>query len=355
MITARDSLTIQFTRDEIAQTVKRFSSLSETEAREEFALGKDARDWSVGRAQEDLRNHRLSDKCLRKVLYRPFDVRHTFFTGTSRGFIGQPQKRIMAHLDGKKNWALCISRFNRQKSLGYFFASRTLTDFHLLDTVADSMTVFPLYLSAGTAGQGELSLGGENVPNLASEFLVMLSERLKISKRQASGLPTGLTPENIFHSAYAIFHSPSYRQRYAEFLKIDFPRVPTPGSLDLFRELSRLGDELVALHLMESPKLDHSITTYTGPKNPEIARVGWSNDSVLARRRSDEEGTARHARHHRLSRRARDGVEFPHRRLSGLSEMAQGPQRPSAFQRRHRTLSENRRRPERNHPPHDRD
>jgi predicted helicase len=280
MITARDALTIQFTRNDIVQTVKQFASLSVKEAREQFGLGKDARDWSVERAQEDLRNHKLSEKCLRKVLYRPFDVRHTFYTGTSRGFIGQPQKRIMAHLDGKRNWALCISRFNRQKSLGYFFVSRTLTDFHLLDTVADSMTVFPLYLLADAGAQDELSLGGGDQPNFTPEFLDTLSDRLNISKRQSTGVPIGVTPEDVFHYAYAVFHSPSYRSRHSDFLKIDFPRLPLTGDLKLFRGLTRLGGELTALHLLESPKLDKPITEFMGGRNPEVERISRSNNTV---------------------------------------------------------------------------
>ena len=55
------------------------------------------------------------------------------------------------------------------------------------------------------------------------------------------GLPIGLTPEDIFHYAYAVFHSPGYRSRYAEFLKVDFPRLPLTANLDLFRSLARLG------------------------------------------------------------------------------------------------------------------
>jgi hypothetical protein len=75
-------------------------------------------------------------------------------------------------------------------------------------------------------------------------------------------LPGGLSPEDIFHYAYAVFHSPGYRSRYAEFLKIDFPRLPLTGNLELFRALARLGGELTALHLLESPKLDTPITEF---------------------------------------------------------------------------------------------
>ena len=280
MITARDALTIHFTRDEIIDTINKFSSLSQKDARELFDLGKDARDWSVERAQEDLLNHKLSEKCLRKVLYRPFDLRHTFYTGTSRGFIGQPQKRIMGHLDGEKNWALCISRFNRQKSLGYFFATRTLTDFHLLDTVADSMTVFPLYLSTNTEAQGELSFERGDQPNLAPEFLTELSRCLKVTKRDTSGLPDSVAPEDVFNYTYGVFHSNGYRKRYSDFLKIDFPRLPLTGNLELFRALARLGGELTALHLLESPKFAQSNTEFIGGRHPEVEKISWSKNTV---------------------------------------------------------------------------
>jgi SOS-response transcriptional repressor LexA len=116
--------------------------------------------------------------------------------------------------------------------------------------------------------------------NFAPAFLRQLTAALQMAQTKSHGLPGGLTPEDIFHYVYAVFHSLEYRSRYAEFLKIDFPRLPLTGSLELFRDLARLGGELAGLHLLESPTLDRSITTYAGPKNPEVERVGWSDDTV---------------------------------------------------------------------------
>jgi very-short-patch-repair endonuclease len=77
------------------------------------------------------------------------------------------------------------------------------------------------------------------------------------------GLGEGVfTPEDIFHYIYAIFHSPTYRSRYAEFLKIDFPRLPLTSDVELFRSLCGLGRELVGLHLLESPQVGQFITRY---------------------------------------------------------------------------------------------
>ncbi|MGH8020091.1 MAG: type ISP restriction/modification enzyme [Opitutaceae bacterium] len=75
-------------------------------------------------------------------------------------------------------------------------------------------------------------------------------------------------------------HSPGYRSRYAGFLKIDFPRLPLTGNLELFRALARLGGELTSLHLLESPRLEQPITEFAGGGNPEVEKVSWSNDTV---------------------------------------------------------------------------
>jgi predicted helicase len=80
--------------------------------------------------------------------------------------------------------------------------------------------------------------------------------------------------------AFLEVHSETAAEKYAEFLKVDFPRLPLTGSLELFLTLNGLGDELVALHLLESPKLDHVNTTHTGPRNPEVGRVSWSDEAV---------------------------------------------------------------------------
>ena len=140
--------------------------------------------------------------------------------------------------------------------------------------------LFPLYLLPDEdAVQRNFGEDGMR-PNLHRSFLKLLSSRLGLSQSGGFGLPQGLTAEDLFHYVYAVLHSPGYRSRYAELLKIDFPRLPLTGNLELFRTLARLGSELVALHLLESPKLNKPLTIYTGPPNPEVKRVGWANKAV---------------------------------------------------------------------------
>ena len=98
-------------------------------------------------------------------------------------------------------------------------------------------------------------------------------------------LTEDIGPEDIFHYTYAVFHSPDYWVRYAEPFRIDFPRLPLTGNLELFRALAQLGGELVALHLLESPTLDQPMTELVGNRNPEVEKPSWSQDTVWVDKR----------------------------------------------------------------------
>ena len=94
-------------------------------------------------------------------------------------------------------------------------------------------------------------------PNLAPEFIRDCEAKLGLRfVAEATGELDTFSPEDVFHYIYAIFHSPQYRERYAEFLKIDFPRLPLTTSVPLFRRLAALGGELVAWHLLQHPQLE---------------------------------------------------------------------------------------------------
>jgi hypothetical protein len=102
---------------------------------------------------------------------------------------------------------------------------------------------FPLWLTAGKS----------KVPNLSSSYLAAIHSALNLASTDY--LPEDpsapLHAEKIFHYIYAVLHSPAYRQRYAAFLRTDFPRIPIPGSRKVFDALAKLGAELVAWHLLE--------------------------------------------------------------------------------------------------------
>ena len=118
---------------------------------------------------------------------------------------------------------------------------------------------------------------GGRTPNLNPQFVAAMAQKLGLTFQpfqtsEVSETSEVFTPEDIFHYIYAIFHSPTYRQRYAEFLKIDFPRVPLTSDTALFRDLVALGEKLVGLHLLESPAVAQFITRYPVAGDNTVAK-----------------------------------------------------------------------------------
>ena len=118
-------------------------------------------------------------------------------------------------------------------------------------------------------------------PNFSQDFLDDITEKLGYSP----------TPEAIFYYIYAILHSPTYRDRYAEFLKIDFPRIPLTSNDELFRQLADYGEQLVQLHLMTSPKLDNLITEFVEGGDCTVnigsAKTAYSKGTVKLNKKGD--------------------------------------------------------------------
>jgi hypothetical protein len=87
-------------------------------------------------------------------------------------------------------------------------------------------------------------------------------------------------PEDVLTYIYAVFHSPEYRRRFEPMLKLDFPRVPTPATGETFAALAKLGYDLLALHLLDSPALEKPIAKYKGPAGPEVEKLGYADGTV---------------------------------------------------------------------------
>ena len=263
--TKRDSLTIQFTQIELKNALRDTISLQDVELKRKYNLPEDGRDWKVAWAKEDV-GKVIDDNLLSRILYRPFDWRWTYFTGKTKGFLAYPRRETMINML-QKNLGLITLRIN--SSGPEFVALATNTIIEKGSLPRGNYSLFPLYIynnPGKSFGQMGAWLEGEggSIPNLNPEFVKDLEKRLKLSfiPDSAGDLKKTFGPEDIFHYIYAIFHSPTYRSRYAEFLKIDFPRVPLTSDVKLFRSLSVKGQELVALHLLESQALSKSQPSY---------------------------------------------------------------------------------------------
>ena len=186
--------------------------------------------------------------------------------------------------------ALVILRRSRGQGLWNFaFVGEHPADKSFI-TSLDNAFVLPLYLYESPASTAEplfTRTEPTRTPNFAPEFIKAFSEKLGLTfvSDGAGDLKKTFGPEDVFHYAYAIFHSPTYRERYAEFLKIDFPRLPLTSDKKLFAKLANKGAELVSLHLLKSPSLEDFITSFPVAGSNAVIKVKyetkkvWINDS----------------------------------------------------------------------------
>jgi Type ISP C-terminal specificity domain/Eco57I restriction-modification methylase len=279
MVTARDHLTTDVDANNLWERVQRFGQLRADVARAEYDLGKDVQNWKVEWAQEDVKSSGPTRGLIRKLLYRPFDTRYVYYTGNSSGFVCRPVHDLMRHMIERENLAIITTRtVEIGRGFEHVFCTRGMIQLHTV-SLKETNYLFPLLVATGSTLLSDREDEGSNI---SKDFAHALLESIAGSPVRAS-VPRGkLKPstDRILGYIYAILHSPMFRSRYSEFLRIDFPRLPLPGASDLYGELARLGGELVALHLLESPKLAKPITEFVGGRNPEVEKISWSKNSV---------------------------------------------------------------------------
>ncbi|HKW64363.1 MAG TPA: type ISP restriction/modification enzyme [Candidatus Acidoferrum sp.] len=293
IVSARDGLAVGWTREELWKVVQDFANISADEAREKYDLGPDAQDWKVKDAQQDVLKSGPKRNLLVPILYRPFDTRFTYYTGESRGFICRPRAEVMPHMLQARNVGLL---WTRPMSPTYRFsvlATRSPIDQCAVGNKtagAGISYLAPLYLSTPTEtqkpSQGRLlpdelesahEHGKDGKPNLDRHILSQMERRLELKfvPHRSDNLKESFGPESLLNYCYAVFHSPTYSKRYAEFLSKDVPRLPLTSDRRLFTALAAKGEELISLHLMESHKLDSYVTQYEKLGDHIVERVTY--------------------------------------------------------------------------------
>lgn len=260
IVTARDSFSIAYTKSEIEQRISDFMSITDEKARVKYDLGKDVRDWSIQMARKDLQRNPLN---IVPIAYRPFDIRYTNYTGNSKGFHCMPRREVMKHMF-KTNIALVTKK-------GFPLENPTV---FISDIISDSRYwsrsgmqggdfVFPLYLYPE-----EGSIETERRANLDGKIWAQINE---VIGKEAS-------PEDIFDYIYGVLHSPHYRAKYKEFLKVDFPRIPYPKNADEFEHYRACGNALRELHLMHN--VPESPVRFDIEGSGEVEQISYSDNRV---------------------------------------------------------------------------
>jgi len=279
--TERDGLNIKFTKEELRTVLLDFINLSEEEIRSKYNLHKDSRDWKVKWAKNDVIAN-FSNTIIQSYLYRPFDVRYIYYSGISKGFVGTPgYKRFYNMLND--NIGIIFPRICKgNNGFQHGFISRNIIDVAAGDAFSGAGTFFaPLYRYPDKSESLIVEQNIERQHNLNVELINQVAGRIGLTFN-IDDLSYGLeditskltfTPIDILDYIYAILYSPTYREKYKEFLKIDFPRVPYPKDQGTFFQLVKLGGELRQIHLMESPILDKLITKYPVSGSNEVSIV----------------------------------------------------------------------------------
>lgn len=273
-VTARDHFVIAHTKEELCRRMVEFRDLSipDEEIRSRYFTRTrsakyppgDTRSWKLPAARRILAAEDDWQSFIRRCLYRPFDWRYVFW---HKAMIDWPRSAVVDRLqiedcrkqNKEQNSAICNLKSAILLSRRQMLPTQPCSFFWIADTLAldgvirsdnrGSESLFPLYLKSTSGSSLDVTA------NFATDFLEIAASRLQLTwLTSARGdLTTTFGPEDLLHYIYALFNSPTYRQRYAAELRTDFPRIVLPKNKDLFASLVPRGERLVQWHTLRAP------------------------------------------------------------------------------------------------------
>lgn len=230
-------------------------------------------------------NIQTDESLIKTISYRPFDNKSIYY---DLKLIERGREKIMTHFLKSDNIGLVLSK-QCVSDWRYIFISKNIGEFNLTSTAGrfGSGSYFPLYLYQETTTQQSLLNDNPRTPNLNMEIVNKMANEMGMyfsPEKPDYNLQTEETnqlyPIDILDYIYAVLHSPSYREKYKEFLKIDFPRVPYPKNQRQFIDLVDFGSQLRQIHLLESPIVEKYITQYPEDGDNIVAKPVYKNGNV---------------------------------------------------------------------------
>jgi predicted helicase len=275
-VSANDELNLSMTQTEQKEKINDIILMDESSWRIKYNRPKDAQSWKYLWAKNDAENN--LEKNLTSVYYRPFDSRFTLYTGKSGGLFARPSFQIMKHFVIGKNYGLVIPKINKEDNC--FFISNKIIS-HKLCSAYDSNSIFPLYLYPENKEQQAIDHSSERTPNLNADIIKQISGKIGLTyTNEKETTKDTFAPIDVLDYIYAVLHSPTYREKYKEFLKIDFPRVPYPKDKDIFWKLVKLGGEIRQIHLLESAVVDKPICKFNISGTDVVTKPKYENGNV---------------------------------------------------------------------------
>ncbi|MDD2412852.1 MAG: N-6 DNA methylase [Bacteroidales bacterium] len=277
--THRDNFCIDESKNILS---KRLYDFSQSELNEESIFKtfgvKSSSDFDIKNAQIELSKVKINEEII-KCAYRPFENKFIYF---DRIVVDRPRKELVINVKNKENLLLGIGR--QGLAVGDIDWCLTTVSKHPVDANIfrrGGVNLFPLYLYPDNSGQQTIDQTEKRTPNLKTEIVNQIAENLGLTfTNEKETTENTFAPIDILDYIYAVLHSPTYREKYKEFLKIDFPRVPYPKDKDTFWQLVKLGGEIRQIHLLESPKVEQYITQYPIDGNNEVGKPKYKDGKV---------------------------------------------------------------------------
>jgi len=265
IVTSRDQFVIAFNRNELKNRILQFQNLSQPDEiiAQAFNL-KDKSTWKIQDARKNVANINDIDTNIKEILYRPFDNRYIFY---HKSLIERMRDDVMRHML-EENISLCFMRqYSGNIPYSHFLVSEQMVDNRTFFSSKGIIQQAPLYLYPS---KNKKDLFNQHQPQKEPNIPQALFDKLSSHYGQKPA------PEGILYYIYAIFYSNIYRETYAEFLKIDFPRVPFTADYSLFTKLGKLGRELADLHLLKSQALSPPVAKYQGSSdNDRVEKITY--------------------------------------------------------------------------------
>jgi predicted helicase len=251
--TKRDKIAIRFTKAVLKNTITDFIDLPENTLREKYQLPPDGRDWKIKLAKAHLAQVGWNPDLVTSIHYRPFDYRFTYYSPKSKGFVAYPRYETMHHMLKENLGLICMRQVFQDGQYSHFGVTDTIIDERAFYSNRGGTYLFPLYTSRNNGMESNIS-----------ETCIQLVET-------RTGLQ--VSPRMLFYYMYSIFFSRTYRERYSEFLQIDFPRLPVTSNKELFLAFCQLGEQLVSLHLMAADGIEKLDTGLEGEGDNVVEHV----------------------------------------------------------------------------------
>lgn len=274
--THRDHFVIGFSDQDIRPKLTTFISDSDNDLVSNALKLSDTRDWKLNIAREQLKQESINENNFYSYLWRPFDFRRIYY---SKILIELPRLEIVGQMIKGPNLAFCIARKIDKSIWDDILVTNLLGDVHC---ASGQTYVLPLYLYSDENSQRTIFDGQEKLDIEGAQHT------LRANKGKAPNINWGNLPafcstqtaEMIFYYIYAILYSNVYRQKYQEFLKIDFPRIPFSQDYNLFKALAQRGERLVNLHLLKSKELQNPSVKFYGRGDNSAEKREWRNNQI---------------------------------------------------------------------------